>query len=73
MLRSPRQAPAPSCHPISQNTARQPFPRLARRACPRTLTGKATHYHATHVRPRWASKLVRTARIGDHIFYRPAV
>ncbi|MEL6482245.1 MAG: cell wall hydrolase [Pseudomonadota bacterium] len=40
---------------------------------PRTLTGKATHYHATHVRPRWASKLVRTARIGDHIFYRPAV
>ncbi|MEM6354634.1 MAG: cell wall hydrolase [Pseudomonadota bacterium] len=40
---------------------------------PRMLTGKATHYHATHVRPRWASKLVRTARIGDHIFYRPPV
>ncbi|MEL6767755.1 MAG: cell wall hydrolase [Pseudomonadota bacterium] len=40
---------------------------------PRTLTGKATHYHATHVNPRWASKLVRTARIGEHIFYRPAV
>ncbi|MEM6944860.1 MAG: cell wall hydrolase [Pseudomonadota bacterium] len=40
---------------------------------PRNLTGKATHYHATHVNPRWASKLVRTARIGDHVFYRPAV
>jgi len=37
---------------------------------PRILTGKATHYHATSVQPRWAKRLVRTARIGDHIFYR---
>jgi hypothetical protein len=38
---------------------------------PRILTGKATHYHNTSVKPRWASKFVRTARIGAHIFYRP--
>ena len=37
---------------------------------PRILTDKATHYHNTSVSPRWAKKLVRTARIGEHIFYR---
>lgn len=37
---------------------------------PRILTGKATHYHTNAVNPRWASSLVRTARIGEHIFYR---
>jgi spore germination cell wall hydrolase CwlJ-like protein len=40
---------------------------------PRILTGKATHYHNTSVMPRWAKRLVRTARIGDHIFYRQAL
>ncbi|MBK0400619.1 cell wall hydrolase [Limibaculum sp. M0105] len=40
---------------------------------PRTLTGKATHYHTTAVRPKWAKRLVRTARIGEHIFYRGPV
>jgi hypothetical protein len=40
---------------------------------PRILTGKATHFHATNVFPRWAKRLVRTARIGDHIFYRKPV
>lgn len=37
---------------------------------PRILTGKATHYHNTQVNPRWARKLTRTARIGEHLFYR---
>lgn len=37
---------------------------------PRTLTGKATYYHNTSVRPKWARRLVQTARIGDHVFYR---
>ncbi len=41
------------------------------RGRPRILTGQATHYHASHVRPSWSSRLVRTARIGDHVFYRP--
>lgn len=33
-------------------------------------TGGATHYHATYVNPVWNSGLVRTERIGLHIFYR---
>lgn len=37
---------------------------------PRTLTGRATFYHTDNVRPRWARQFVRTAVIGDHIFYR---
>ena len=37
---------------------------------PRTLTGKATHYHNLTVSPNWARRFVQTARIGEHIFYR---
>ncbi len=40
---------------------------------PRVLTGRAMYYHATHVNPKWARKMVQTARIGDHIFYRRPV
>jgi hypothetical protein len=40
---------------------------------PRILTGNATHYHTAKVSPRWAKRLVRTARIGAHIFYRPSM
>lgn len=32
--------------------------------------GDATHYHANYVRPRWASRLVKTDKIGHHIFYK---
>jgi len=31
--------------------------------------GKATHYHADYVRPKWASQLTRISKIGAHIFY----
>jgi spore germination cell wall hydrolase CwlJ-like protein len=31
----------------------------------------ATFYHASYVRPRWAKQMVRVAKIGTHIFYRP--
>lgn len=34
------------------------------------LTGGATHYHTTAVRPRWSKVYTRTARIGVHLFYR---
>ena len=37
---------------------------------PRILTGRATHYHTRAILPKWARELVRTARIGAHIFYR---
>jgi hypothetical protein len=35
------------------------------------ITENATFYHANYVKPSWASRLVRTAEIGNHIFYRP--
>ena len=35
------------------------------------LTGGATHYHTSAVRPRWSRVYKQTARIGVHIFYRP--
>lgn len=37
---------------------------------PRTVTAGATHFHATHVGPRWARYMQRTAAIGRHVFYR---
>ncbi|MEM6665844.1 MAG: cell wall hydrolase [Pseudomonadota bacterium] len=37
-----------------------------------TLAGidRATHYHATYVRPRWARYFTKIEKIGVHIFYR---
>lgn len=34
------------------------------------LTEGATHYHTTAVSPNWSRVYTKTARIGDHIFYR---
>lgn len=35
------------------------------------ITGGATEYHTRAIKPNWDySKLVKTASIGDHIFYR---
>ncbi len=31
--------------------------------------GYATHYHANYVKPRWAPRMKRVAKIGHHIFY----
>ena len=31
----------------------------------------ATYFHTTGVRPSWSRRMVRVARIGAHIFYRP--
>jgi spore germination cell wall hydrolase CwlJ-like protein len=33
--------------------------------------GKATHYHATYVRPGWVSEMKKMHKLGVHIFYRP--
>jgi hypothetical protein len=35
------------------------------------VAGGATFYHADYVNPRWASKMVKVAEIGTHIFYKP--
>ncbi|MCX7644113.1 MAG: cell wall hydrolase [Rhodobacteraceae bacterium] len=37
---------------------------------PRSLTEGATHFHSAGVRPAWARRFDRTARIGSHLFYR---
>ena len=38
---------------------------------PRKLTGGATYYHTTAVRPSWSRKFAHTTTIGVHKFYRP--
>lgn len=37
----------------------------------KSVSRGATFYHADYVKPRWASRMVRVAQIGSHIFYRP--
>lgn len=44
--------------------------RAALDGAPRTLTGGATYFHTTAVRPSWSNRFQRTTRIGNHIFYR---
>ncbi|MEM6409014.1 MAG: cell wall hydrolase [Pseudomonadota bacterium] len=39
---------------------------------PRKLSGGALFYHTTAVKPRWARKFERTARMGVHLFYKPS-
>ena len=34
------------------------------------LTNGSTHYHATHVNPRWARSFKKIVQIDDHIFYK---
>lgn len=50
----------------------------ALRLAGRAMVGKlkqvargALYYHASYVRPSWASHMVKVATIGTHIFYRP--
>ena len=33
------------------------------------IVGNSTHYHAYYVRPAWAKRKNKVARIEDHIFY----
>ncbi len=34
------------------------------------ITYQATHYHTKNIHPKWSSKLIKTAIIGHHVFYR---
>ena len=36
-------------------------------------TFTATHYHNTKVKPKWAKKMIRISKIGNHIFYKETV
>jgi spore germination cell wall hydrolase CwlJ-like protein len=44
--------------------------RSAREGLIKDVTGGATHYHATYVKPRWRRHFLRTVKIHKHIFYR---
>ena len=35
-----------------------------------SLTRRAQFYHEVNARPAWAENMVRTAQIGNHVFYR---
>lgn len=39
----------------------------------RSLTGGATYFHTPAVRPGWSRRFEKTARIGQHLFYRAPV
>ena len=63
-------------HPENINEPRA-YDRVAKVArmmldgAPRKLSGGATYYHTTAVRPSWSRKFRRTAKLGVHLFYRP--
>lgn len=44
--------------------------RLMLDGAPRELSGGATYYHTTAVKPRWSRAFLNTARHGVHLFYR---
>lgn len=37
----------------------------------RDVTGGATYFHTRSIRPYWSNKMNCTARIGNHVFYKP--
>ena len=46
--------------------------RILRGEVKTSLTGRAQFYHTKDIRPEWADSMVKTAEIGNHIFYRRA-
>jgi hypothetical protein len=45
--------------------------RIVRGELVTSLTRRALFYHQVDIQPAWASEMVRTVKIGNHIFYRP--
>jgi spore germination cell wall hydrolase CwlJ-like protein len=56
--------------PEAWNNAKR-ISRLALLGLTEDPTNEALYYHATYVQPRWSKKMERTARIDQHVFYRP--
>ena len=61
---------------LTGDLADDPAFAICRRVAVRAIKGilpdpthGATHYHALSVNPRWASALIPTAQIGNHLFY----
>ncbi|ANU06765.1 cell wall hydrolase [Paraurantiacibacter namhicola] len=44
--------------------------RIAHRGLWESEVGDALYFHATYVKPRWASRMTRRAKISTHVFYR---
>jgi spore germination cell wall hydrolase CwlJ-like protein len=57
--------------PEAWNAATELAARILKGDIVTSMTRKAMYYHTVDVLPDWASTMVMTARIGDHIFYRP--
>ena len=53
------------------DSAKELATRIVRGEVVTTLTRRALFYHQVDVQPAWASEMVRTVKIGNHIFYRP--
>jgi len=52
-------------------SAKELATRIVRGELVTSLTRRALFYHQVDVQPAWASEMVRTVKIGKHIFYRP--
>jgi spore germination cell wall hydrolase CwlJ-like protein len=51
-------------------SAKQLAARIVRGEVVTSLTRRAQFYHQVDIQPAWASEMVRTAKIGNHVFYR---
>ena len=52
-------------------SAKQLAARIVRGEVVTSLTRRAQFYHQVDIQPAWANEMVRTAQIGNHVFYRP--
>ena len=57
--------------PDAWQSAKQLAARIVRGEVVTSLTRRALFYHQVDIQPAWASEMVRTAQIGNHVFYRP--
>lgn len=48
----------------------QRIAKMVMQGVPDFTRGAANHYHAVYVQPTWRTSMVKTHRIGRHIFYR---
>jgi N-acetylmuramoyl-L-alanine amidase len=52
-------------------SATQLAARIVRGELVTSFTRRALYYHQVDIQPAWATEMVRTVTIGNHIFYRP--
>jgi spore germination cell wall hydrolase CwlJ-like protein len=53
-------------------SAKQLAARIVRGEVVTSLTRRAQFYHQVDIQPAWANEMIQTAKIGNHVFYRPA-